>query len=160
MSSISPPPTATSQATTNENTTQQQQNDSISRSEPVVTRGAIVFDQSNRRICMNLLSSLDEPNHLNIRDADCSSSSSSSGIVSSSTVGREYFDEDGSNNFGEYLNTDQRETVTSEFSSDCLAYRCPWATPPTATSESSKLQIGGTSNFQNNEGNEVTRFLR
>ena len=152
MSSISPPPTSTSQATTDENTTQQQKDDSISRSEPVVTRGAIVFDQSNRRICMNLLSSLDEPNHLNIRDADCSSSSSSSGIVSSSTVGREYFDEDGSNNFNEYLHT-------SEINNDCLAYRCPWATPPTATSESSKLQVGGISILQNNERNDVTRLL-
>jgi hypothetical protein len=117
MSSINPPRTSTSQAATDENTIQQQKDDSVPRSEPVVTRGAIVFDQSNRRICMNLLSSLDEPNHLNIRDADCSSSSSSSsGIVSSSTVGKEYFDEDGSTNFGEYLNT-------SEINNDCLAYR-------------------------------------
>ena len=40
---------------------------------------------------------------------------------------------------GEYANAD--DPIAS---SNCLAYRRPWATPPTAPSESSKLQIGGS----------------
>ena len=101
---------------------------------PKVTRGAVFFN--NPRFCMNLLSSFDDTNE--IKDVDYTSSSSSSGIVSSSTVGKEYFD-DGGSNLGEYANAD--DPIAS---SNCLAYRRPWATPPTAPSESSKLQIGGS----------------
>ena len=49
------------------------------------------------------------------KDADCTSSSSS-GVVSSSTP----FD-------------------SGSFDGDCLAFRAPWATPPTATFESHRL---------------------
>ena len=104
---------------------------------PKVTRGAVAFD--NPRFCMNILSSFDDGN--DIKDADGTSSSSSSGIVSSSTVGKEYLDNDsiilGS---GECSNVN-RKLENSD--ADCLAYRRPWATPPTAPSESSKLQLGG-----------------
>lgn len=127
MSSISPPHSP-SQA---DEQTLQKGDDT-----PVVTRGAVVFD--NSRICMNLFSSLYEGNDL-IRDVDYTSSSSSSGIVSSSTVGKEYLDDDGSN-LGECSNIDR---TVCPANTDCLAYRRPWATPPTALSESSKLQIGG-----------------
>ena len=37
-------------------------------------------------------------------------------------------------------NNDKKVTTSG---TDCLAYRRPWATPPTAISESTKLQIGG-----------------
>ena len=105
---------------------------------PKVIRGAVLFE--NPRFCMNLISSFDEGKDLNLRDVDYSSSSStSSGIVSSSTAGKEYLD-DGGSTFGEYSNN--YKTVGSS-NNDCLAYRRPWATPPTACSESSKLQIGG-----------------
>lgn len=64
-----------------------------------------------------------------IKDVDCSStsSSSSSGVVSSSTAGRDYYEIDSFNN------------------ADCLAYRAPWATPPTATLESHRLPSSGIS---------------
>jgi hypothetical protein len=103
---------------------------------PKVTRGAILFDSP--RFCMNLLSSFEDSNE--IKDVDYTSSSSSSGIVSSSTVGKEYLDDCGSN-LGEYTNADY---PIASSNTDCLAYRRPWATPPTAPSESSKLQIGGS----------------
>ena len=103
---------------------------------PKVTRGAVLFN--NPRFCSNLLSSFDDTNE--IKDVDGTSSSSSSGIVSSSTVGKEYLDDCGSN-LGEYGNSDERIGASN---TDCLAYRRPWATPPTAPSESSKLQIGGS----------------
>ena len=105
---------------------------------PKVTRGTVVFDDS--RFCMNLLSSFDEGNGLNlIKDADYTSSSSSSGIVSSSTAGKEYLEDAGSY-LGDWSNNDKKVTASG---TDCLAYRRPWATPPTAISESTKLQIGG-----------------
>ena len=104
---------------------------------PKVIRGAVAFD--NPRFCMNILSSFDDGNE--IKDADGTSSSSSSGIVSSSTVGKEYLDNDsiiyGS---GESSNVNRK---LENSNTDCLAYRRPWATPPTAPSESSKLQLGG-----------------
>ena len=127
MSSISPP---NSPSQVDEHTVQK------GDATPVVTRGAVLFDNSG--ICMNLFSSSDEGNDL-IRDVDYTSSSSSSGIVSSSTVGKEYFDDDVIN-LGECSNTDR---ILGPTNTDCLAYRRPWATPPTALSESSKLQIGG-----------------
>jgi len=117
---------------------------------PKVTRGAVFFN--NPRFCMNLLSSFDDSNE--IKDVDYTSSSSSSGIVSSSTVGKEYFD-DGGSNIGEYANAD--DPVASS-NTDCLAYRRPWATPPTAPSESSKLQIGGS--VQKTVFRNVTIFFK
>ena len=56
--------------------------------------------------------------HTFIKDADCSSSSSS-GVVSGSTAGHDC------------------EILT--VNTDCLAYRAPWATPPTATFESNRI---------------------
>ena len=104
---------------------------------PKVTRGAVAFD--NPRFCMNLLSSFDDGNE--IKDVDgTSSSSTSSGIVSSSTVGKEYLDDETSNLSGEYSHVNK---CIENSHVDCLAYRRPWATPPTAPSESTKLQIGG-----------------
>ena len=104
---------------------------------PKVTRGAVAFD--NPRFCMNLLSSFDDGNE--IKDVDgTSSSSTSSGIVSSSTVGKEYLDDETSNLSGEYSHVNK---CIENSHVDCLAYRRPWATPPTAISESTKLQIGG-----------------
>ena len=103
---------------------------------PKITRGAVAFD--NPRFCMNILSSFDNENE--IKDVDGTSSSSSSGIVSCSTVGKEYLDDETSNLSGECSNVNKRIENSHV---DCLAYRRPWATPPTAPSESSKLQIGG-----------------
>ena len=102
---------------------------------PVVTRGAVIYD--NSRVWMNL-SAFEDGADL-IRDVDYTSSSSSSGIVSSSTVDKDYFDED-IHDFGDTSNIDRSSYLTN---TDCLAFRRPWATPPTALSESSKLQIGG-----------------
>ena len=104
---------------------------------PKVTRGAVAFD--NPRFCMNILSSFDDGNE--IKDVDGTSSSSSSGIVSSSTVGKDYLDDDSIILGNTDCSNVNRKLENSQV--DCLAYRRPWATPPTAPSESSKLQLGG-----------------
>ena len=109
----------------------------------VVSRGAVVLGAKDTNIDLNRLSSFEVTNDL-IRDVDCTSSSgssSSSGIVSSSTVGRDF---DDITNCPDYLQHNHPASASCAETNDCLAYRRPWATPPTASTESSRLQIGGT----------------